>query len=77
MSHKFKVGQRVRQFKIGYADAKSAMGDLFEVVRLMPEDRTGEPSYRVGGAGRPGGVGGRGRPPPSPPTACARRPASA
>ena len=47
MSHKFKVGQRVRQFKIGYADAKSAMGDLFEVVRLMPEDRTGEPSYRV------------------------------
>ncbi|MGH1575042.1 hypothetical protein ACRAWG_35870 [Methylobacterium sp. P31] len=47
MSHKFKVGQRVRQFKIGYADAKSATGDLFEVTRLMPEDRSGEPSYRV------------------------------
>ena len=47
MSHKFKVGQRVRQFKLSHADAKSAFGDLFEVVRLMPEDRSGEPSYRV------------------------------
>lgn len=47
MSHKFKVGQHVRQLKIGYADAKSAFGDLFEVVRLMPEDRSGELSYRV------------------------------
>jgi len=47
MSHKFKVGQHVRQSKIGYADATSAAGTLFEVVRLMPEDRSGEPSYRV------------------------------
>ncbi|KAB1069547.1 hypothetical protein [Methylobacterium soli] len=47
MSHKFKVGQHVRQSTVGYADAKSVAGGLFEVVRLMPEDRTGEPSYRV------------------------------
>lgn len=47
MSHKFKVGQRVRQFKVGYAAAKSDVGDLFDVVRLMPEDRSGEPLYRV------------------------------
>ncbi|WP_336487792.1 hypothetical protein [Methylobacterium nigriterrae] len=47
MSHKFKVGQHVRQAKIGYADAKNDAGALFEVVRLMPEDPSGEPSYRV------------------------------
>ena len=41
MSHKFKVGQHVRQSTIGYADAKSAASSLFEIVRLMPEDRTG------------------------------------
>ncbi|MGV7030168.1 hypothetical protein [Methylobacterium symbioticum] len=47
MAHKFKVGQRVRLINAVYADSKSALGDLFEVVRLMPEDRSGEPSYRV------------------------------
>lgn len=47
MSHKFKVGQHVRQARIGYADAGSVPGALFVVVRLMPEDRTGEVSYRV------------------------------
>ena len=47
MSHKFKVGQHVRQSISGYVYAKSVAGGLFEVVRLMPDDRTGEPSYRV------------------------------
>ena len=47
MSHKFKLGQHVRQSKIGYADDKAAVGGVFEVVRLMPEDRTGEPFYRI------------------------------
>ncbi|WP_336492478.1 hypothetical protein [Methylobacterium nigriterrae] len=47
MSHKFKVGQHVRQSTSGYVYAKSVAGGLFEVVRLMPEDRSGEPSYRV------------------------------
>ncbi|WP_336487057.1 hypothetical protein [Methylobacterium nigriterrae] len=47
MSHKFKVGQHVRQFRNGYADAQSGFGAIFEVVRLMPEDATGEPFYRI------------------------------
>jgi len=47
MSHKFKLGQRVRRARIGYADDKSGSGDLSEIVRLMPEDQTGEPSYRI------------------------------
>lgn len=47
MSHKFKLGQRVRRSRIGYADAKTDTGDVFEIVRLVPEDQTGEPFYRI------------------------------
>jgi len=47
MSHSFKVGQHVRQLKIGYGDDKKAFGDTFEVTRLMPEDRSGEACYRI------------------------------
>ncbi|GEP07781.1 hypothetical protein MOX02_58190 [Methylobacterium oxalidis] len=48
MSHKFKVGQRVRQARRpGSADGGSAASSIFEIVRLMPEERLGEPSYRV------------------------------
>lgn len=47
MSHKFKIGQRVRQAQAGDAHAATATGPEGEVVRLMPEDRTGEPSYRI------------------------------
>jgi len=42
MSHKFKDGQRVRQSMAGYADSKNAAGDLFDVIRLMPDGRSGE-----------------------------------
>ncbi|GJD57960.1 hypothetical protein [Methylobacterium dankookense] len=47
MSHKFKIGQRVRLVNVVHADSRSALSDFFEVIRLMPEDRSGEPSYRV------------------------------
>jgi hypothetical protein len=47
MSHKFKIGQQVRQSRIGYADSKAPVESVFEVVRLMPEDQTGEPFYRI------------------------------
>jgi hypothetical protein len=46
MSHKFKVGQRVCRPRIGLPGEKGA-GEVFEVLRLMPEDQTGEPSYRI------------------------------
>ncbi|GJD42720.1 hypothetical protein AFCDBAGC_0559 [Methylobacterium cerastii] len=48
MSHKFKLGQRVRQSRGGFGSVKDdASGLLCEIVRLMPEDRTGEPGYRI------------------------------
>jgi hypothetical protein len=54
MAHKFKLGQRVRRERIGYADLKADPTDVFEIVRLVPEDQTGEPFYRIksGGAER-------------------------
>ena len=42
MTHKFKVGQQVHR-QLG----PSAVVELVEVVRLMPEDRSGEPAYRI------------------------------
>ena len=52
MSHKFKVGQSVRQLGTSYAGNKSSVVDgLFEVIRLMPDDRSGEPCYRIKSAG--------------------------
>lgn len=47
MSHKFKIGQHVRQLGISYAGNKSTVDGLFEVIRLTPDDRSGEPTYRI------------------------------
>ena len=48
MSHKFKVGQNVRQSGTTYTGNKGSVIDgLFEVVRLMPDDQSGEPCYRI------------------------------
>ncbi|MDP4006275.1 hypothetical protein [Methylobacterium sp. NEAU K] len=51
MSHKFKIGQNVRQPGLSYVGSKSTLDGLFEVVRLLPDDRSGEPSYRIRSAG--------------------------
>ena len=52
MPHKFKVGQSVRQVGTTYAGNKTSVVDgLFEVVRLMPDDRSGEPCYRIKSTG--------------------------
>ncbi len=47
MSHKFKVRQMVRMKQVAYSEARMNAGDIYEVVRLMPADETGEPSYRI------------------------------
>ena len=47
MSHKFKIGQSVRQLGPTYGAGKGVIEGLFEVVRLMPDDRAGEPTYRI------------------------------
>lgn len=47
MSHKFKIRQTVRLKQPGYSDARANPAAVYEVVRLMPADETGEPSYRI------------------------------
>ncbi|MCJ2016390.1 MULTISPECIES: hypothetical protein [unclassified Methylobacterium] len=46
MSHKFKIGERVCRPRLGLPGDQGA-GEVFEVLRLMPADQTGEPSYRI------------------------------
>ena len=47
MFHKFKIGQRVRRAQASPTDERLGFGTISEVVRLMPDDPTGEPSYRI------------------------------
>lgn len=47
MSHKFKIRQLVRLKQPGFSDAQTATAGVYEVVRLMPADQTGEVSYRI------------------------------
>ena len=47
MTHKFKVRQMVRLTQPGFSDTRSNAGNVYEVVRLMPADQTGEVSYRI------------------------------
>ncbi|MCJ2087412.1 hypothetical protein MKK88_15680 [Methylobacterium sp. E-005] len=51
MSHKFKIGQHVRQLRDSYVGNKSIVDGLFEIVRLTPDDRSDEPTYRIRSAG--------------------------
>ena len=47
MSHKYKLRQMVRLVRAPIADSRAAGGGIYEIVRLMPADETGEVSYRV------------------------------
>ncbi len=47
MSHKYKLRQLVRLTRPGFSDSRMGASDTYEVVRLMPADQTGEPSYRI------------------------------
>jgi hypothetical protein len=47
MSHKYQPGQLVRLARVGYLKPGASAGDLYEVMRLMPADQSGELSYRV------------------------------
>ncbi len=51
MSHKFKVRQMVRLVRSPVSDGRVPDGGLYEVVRLMPADQTGEVSYRIRSGG--------------------------
>jgi len=45
MTHKFKIGQRVCRVQLGLPGDKGG-GEVFEILRLMPEDQTGERAIR-------------------------------
>jgi hypothetical protein len=47
MSHKFEVRQRVRLSRAAFVKGLSNGDGVYEVVRLLPADQTGEPSYRI------------------------------
>ena len=47
MSHKFKVRQMVRLAHPGFSDTRVSAASIYEVVRLMPADPSGEVSYRI------------------------------
>jgi hypothetical protein len=51
MSHKFKLRQRVRLARPRFSDGQSSAGGVYEIVRLLPADQTGEPAYRIKSAG--------------------------
>jgi hypothetical protein len=46
MSHKFKLGQIVK-LQAAFAASRGGSADIYEVIRLMPADQTGEYSYRI------------------------------
>jgi hypothetical protein len=47
MSHRFKIQQRVRLARTAFSSQRTGSPDIYEIVRLMPADQTGEPAYRV------------------------------
>ncbi|HZW46606.1 MAG TPA: hypothetical protein VFF61_03700 [Microvirga sp.] len=47
MTHKFKIKQMVRLKQSGLADSRIGFAGVYEIVRLMPADQTGELSYRI------------------------------
>jgi hypothetical protein len=47
MSHKYKIRQMVRLVRAPLSDSRASGSGLYEVVRLMPADETGEVSYRI------------------------------
>jgi len=51
MSHKFQVRQLVRLKRPGFSDSRASSSGIYEIVRLMPADQTGEVSYRIKSAG--------------------------
>ncbi|HZH11877.1 MAG TPA: hypothetical protein VEZ24_16075 [Microvirga sp.] len=47
MSYKFKIKQMVRLKQPGVSDTWINSAGVYEVIRLMPADQTGELSYRI------------------------------
>jgi len=50
MSHKYQLQQLIR-LTHAVPDSRVTSTSIYEVMRLMPADETGEPSYRVKSSG--------------------------
>jgi hypothetical protein len=47
MSQNYQPGQLVRLLRAGLSKRDASASDLYEVIRLMPADRSGEVAYRI------------------------------
>jgi hypothetical protein len=47
MSQNYQPGQLVRLARVGLSKFDASANDLYEVMRLMPVDQTGEVTYRI------------------------------
>ena len=47
MSENYQRGQLVRLARVGFSKFGASNNDLYEVLRLMPADQTGEVTYRI------------------------------
>jgi hypothetical protein len=51
MTHKYQLNQMVRLANPARSESSGQAGAVYEVVRLMPADQTGEFSYRIKSTG--------------------------
>jgi hypothetical protein len=47
MSQDYQPGRLVRLARVGFSKFDASANDLYEVMRLMPVDQTGEVTYRI------------------------------
>ncbi|MDB5507959.1 MAG: hypothetical protein JWL93_428 [Hyphomicrobiales bacterium] len=47
MTHKFKCSDMVLLNQLGFSSSKPSAATVYEIVRLMPADQSGEVSYRI------------------------------
>jgi hypothetical protein len=47
MSYKYKIRQMVHLVRALTSDSRASGSGVYEVIRLMPADETGEVSYRI------------------------------
>jgi hypothetical protein len=47
MAQKYHLGQLVRLLRVGLSKHDASANDLYEVIRVMPADQTGDIGYRI------------------------------
>lgn len=47
MTHKYKCNDMVLLNQLGFSSSKTTATTVYEIVRLMPADQSGEVSYRI------------------------------